>query len=84
MSELSRDDVVSVLGPIGDATVAEIIATGISKEDLVAAKARVIQDHRAHNPGGPLTPGAFAQVVEILERLGKRGEILGEAGSTLT
>jgi hypothetical protein len=84
MSELSRDDVVSVVGPIGDAAAAEIIATGISKEELVAANARATQDHRTHNPGGPLTPGRFAQAVEILERLGKRGEILGEAGSTLT
>jgi hypothetical protein len=83
MSELSRDDVVSVVGPIGDAAVAEIIGTGISKEELVLANARMIQDRAAHNPGGPLTPGPFAQVVEILERLGKRGRILGEAGSTL-
>src|SRR4051812_22662676 len=44
MSELSRDDVVSVVGPIGDAAIAEIIATGISRDQLVAAKNRVIQD----------------------------------------
>ncbi len=84
MSELSKDDVVSVVGPIGDAAAAEIIATGISKEELAAANARMIQDRGAHNPGGPLTPGPFAQVVEILERHGKRGGILGESGSTLT
>ena len=83
MSELSRDDVVSVVGPIGDAAAAEIIATGISKEELVAANARMIHDRAAHDPGGPLTPGPFAQVVEILERVGKRGRVLGEAGSTL-
>jgi hypothetical protein len=83
MSELSRDDVVSVTGPIDDPVAAEIIATGISKDELVAANARATQDRAAHNPGGSLTPGPFAQVVEILERLGARGRILGEAGSTL-
>jgi hypothetical protein len=84
MSELSRDDVVLLVGPIGDSAIAEIIATGISKEELVAAHARVSRDHKAHNPGGPLTPGPFAQVVEILERVGRRGGILGEGGSTLS
>ena len=29
MSELSSDDVVAIVGPIGDAAVAEIIGTGI-------------------------------------------------------
>ena len=40
MSELSSDDVVAIVGPIGDAVVAEIIGTGISKDELVAAHER--------------------------------------------
>ena len=36
-SKLSSDDVVAIVGPIGDAAVAEIIGTGISKDELVAA-----------------------------------------------
>ena len=74
MSELSRDEVVEILGPVGDAMVAEIIGTGISKEGLVAAHDRMVRDRKAHNPG------AYAQVVDILER--SRG-LLGEGGSTL-
>ena len=80
MSELSRDEVVEILGPVGDAMAAEIIATGISKEGLVAAHDRVVRDRKAHDPGAQLDPGAFATVVDILERL--RG-LLGEGGSTL-
>jgi hypothetical protein len=83
MSELSRDDVVSILGSISDAAIAEIIATGISKDQLIDAKAHVIQDHKTHNAGPSLSPGPLAQTVDILERLGK-GALLGEAGSTLT
>jgi hypothetical protein len=82
MSELSRDDVVAIVGPIGDAAVAEIIATGISKDQLVAAHARVVKDHKADDPGPPMDPGPFAQTVEILER--NREGLWGEAGSTMT
>ena len=35
MPELSRDEAVEVLGPVGDVIIAEIIATGISKTELV-------------------------------------------------
>jgi hypothetical protein len=80
MSELSHDEVVEILGPVNDALVAQIIATGITKEGLVAAHDRVIRDRKAHNPGAELDPGAYASVVDILER--SRG-LLGEGGSTL-
>jgi hypothetical protein len=81
MAELTRDDVTEVLGPVSDAAVAEIIATGISKEELVAARDRVVRDRKGHDPGPPLEPGPFAEVVDILERT--KG-LLGESGSTLT
>ena len=83
MSELSRDEVVAIVGPVGDAAVAEIIATGISKDVLIAAHDRVVRDHKAHDPGPPVDPGPFSQVLVILERLNRRG-LLGEAGSTLS
>jgi hypothetical protein len=82
MSELSRDEVVAILGTKSDVVVAEVIATGITKEQLVAAHDRVVRDRKARNPGPPLEPGPFAKVVDILERA-RAGGILGEAGSTL-
>lgn len=83
MSELSRDDVVAAVGPISDAAIAEIIATGISQEGLMAARARVIADRTSHTHGPALEPNAFGRVVDILERLHKSGG-LGESGSTMT
>jgi hypothetical protein len=81
MSELSEDDVIGILGPrVGDAMAAEIIATGISKDELRAAYDRVVKDHKTHDPGPPLEPGRFAQVVDILSRA---HGMFGEAGSTL-
>ena len=50
MSERSRDEVVEILGPVGDAMVAEIIGTGISKEGLVAAHDRVVRDRKPTIP----------------------------------
>ena len=40
MAELSRDEVIEIVGPIGDVIVAEIIATGITKAELVTAHDR--------------------------------------------
>ena len=83
MSELSRDEVVAILGrELSDAVIAEIIATGVTTVELAAARDRALRDHKAHNPGPPLEPGRFAHAVEILERL-HGGGILGEGGSTL-
>jgi hypothetical protein len=80
MAELSEDEVIEILGPVSDAIAAEIIATGIDKAGLVAARDRVIQDRKSHTHDISVEPGAFAQVVDILERA--RG-LLGEGGSTL-
>jgi hypothetical protein len=80
MAELSRDEVAEILGPVGDAIAAEIIATRISKAGLLAARDRVVRDRKTHTPGPPLKPGAFAQVVDILERT---HGILGEGGGSL-
>jgi hypothetical protein len=82
MAELSRDEVVAIVGPIGDAAIAEIIGTGITKDELIAARDRVRSDMKSDAPGPPLDPGRFAETVEILERLRSHG-LLGEAGSTL-
>ena len=83
MSELSQDDVVAILGPrISDALAAEVIATGITKDELVVAYNRVVSDRKTHGGGPPLEPGHIGRVVGILERLRSQG-IFGEAGSRL-
>jgi len=83
MAELSRDEVVTILGrELSDPVIAEIIATGVTKEELAAARDRALRDHKAHDPGQRLEPSRFAHAVEILERLHGRG-ILGQGGSKL-
>ena len=58
MAELSRDEVVEDLGRLSDVIIAEIIATGITKDELAAARERVVRDRKAHNPG-PLRARTF-------------------------
>jgi len=83
MAELSRDEVIAILGRrLSDAAIAEIIGTGITKDDLMRARDRALRDRKAHDPGPALIPGPFARAVEILERLHNRG-IIGRSGSTL-
>ena len=83
MSELSRDDVLTVIGhPLSDAVTAEIIATGITGDELTVARDQVLSDSKNPDARPELEPGRLSHVVEILERLHSHG-IIGAGGSTL-
>src|SRR5690242_4436968 len=53
---MTRQDVVSVLGPVDNATIAEIIASGASLEELREAWAWAFGDEALMSQGRPL-PG---------------------------
>ena len=59
MAELSRDEVVGVLGRLSDVIIAEIIATGITKDELAAARERVVRDPESPQSGVPLRARTF-------------------------
>jgi hypothetical protein len=84
MSELTRDEVLAAVHPIDDATVAEIIATGIDHDGLVKACHFYAKDRKRKTPGD-LPDGRIGRVVSILERTEAevREGWLGEFGSTL-
>jgi hypothetical protein len=83
MSELTRDEVVAVVHPIDDTTVAEIIATGVTKEELAQACKFVAREFKRHEHRDvPL--GRVGRVISILERVGARPRsVFGEGGSAL-
>ena len=64
--ELTRDDVVAMLGPLDDTIVAEVIATGASAAELAEARAWIANDEAMMNAGRPLAAGRVARLVEIL------------------
>jgi hypothetical protein len=54
MPALTHEDVQVVLGPVDDSLVAEIVATGASREELAEAYAWVANDEALMNLGRPL------------------------------
>lgn len=84
MSELSRDEVIAELGPLSDAVVAEIIATGIEKADLAKVKSRFLADSKDGTMEA-LDTDPIGLVIGILERVAwEPGQgLFGEAGSRL-
>jgi hypothetical protein len=82
MTRLTREDIVRAIGPVDDVTVAEIIGTGASAEELAEAKAWIIIDEPLMNAGKPLPSGRVGDLVEILSELESRedDEDDGKAG----
>jgi hypothetical protein len=67
MLTLTADDVRAVLGPVDDSLVAEVLATGASREELVEAYAWITNDEAPVNVGRPLASGRVAQLIDVLE-----------------
>jgi hypothetical protein len=67
MLTLTADDVRAVLGPVDDSLVAEVLATGASREELVEAYAWITNDEAPVNVGWPLASGRVAQLIDVLE-----------------
>ena len=66
---LTRDDVLSIIGPADEILVTEIIATGATAEELAQARAWVNNDEALINEGRPLPSGRTAELVELLAPL---------------
>ncbi len=79
MGTASREDVRAVLGPVDDVVVAQIVATGATREELTEAQAWYECDEALVNAGRPLPKGRVAKVLNILETL----ELAPEAGAPL-
>ena len=67
MLTLTADDVRAVLGPVDDSLVAEVLAIGASREELVEAYAWITNDEAPVNVGRPLASGRVAQLIDVLE-----------------
>lgn len=79
---LTREDVISVLGSADDATIAEIMATGASREELVEAYAWITSDEALVNSGRPLPAGRVGDLVEILATVEDEDDEDDPLGST--
>lgn len=66
MAPLTRKDVIETIGDVDDVTVADIIATGATAQDLAEAQSWVTNDEALLNTGRPLPTGRVGQLVEII------------------
>ena len=64
---MTRQDVVSVLGPVDDVTIAEIIASGASLEELREAWAWAFGDEALMSQGRPLPGTRVAALIDLID-----------------
>ena len=64
---MTRQEIVSVLGPADDALVADIMATGASPQELREAWAWLNGDEALMNEGRPLPETRVAELIELIE-----------------
>jgi hypothetical protein len=83
MNRLARDDVIKAVGEVDDVTIAQIIGTGATAEELAEAQAWIVNDEPLMNAGKPLPSGRVGELVEILTELEPDEDDEKEAGSVV-
>ncbi len=66
---ITREDVIKAIGAADDVTIAQIIATGATVEELAEAQAWLANDEPLLNSGRPLATGRVRELVDILAEL---------------
>jgi hypothetical protein len=67
--QLTREDVARAVGAADDVTIAQIIGTGATAEELAEAQAWLANDEPMMNAGKPLATGRVRELVDILSEL---------------
>ena len=66
---ITRDDVIQAVGAVDDVTIAQMIATGATVDELAEAQAWIVNDEPMMNAGRPLATGRVRELVDILAEL---------------
>ena len=69
MMRVTRGDITKAVGPVDDVTIAEIIGTGATVEELAEAQAWIANDEPLMNAGRPLATGRVRELIDILTEL---------------
>jgi hypothetical protein len=69
MKRVTRDDVIKAIGRVDDVTIAEIIGTGATADELAEAQAWMVNDDPLLNAGKPLPAGRVRELIDILAEL---------------
>ncbi|WLB55195.1 hypothetical protein [Bradyrhizobium japonicum] len=79
MRRLSRDDVVKTVDRADEVTIAQIIGTGATVEELAEARAWLANDEPMINDLRPLAHGRVRELVDILSELEEDSDEQGPA-----
>ena len=69
MKRVTRDDVTKTVGRADDVTIAQIIGTGATVDELAEAQAWFVNDEPLMNAGRPLASGRVGELIDILAEL---------------
>jgi hypothetical protein len=69
MRRVTREDVTKAVGRADDVTIAEIIGTGATVDELAEAQAWIVNDEPLMNAGKPLPSGRVGELIDILAEL---------------
>jgi hypothetical protein len=67
--QITREDVPRAVGGADDVTIAQIIGTGATVDELAEARAWLANDEPMLNAGRPLATGRVRELVDILSEL---------------
>jgi hypothetical protein len=84
MRRVTRDDITKAVGRVDDVTIAEIIGTGATVDELAEAQAWIANDEPLLNAGKPLATGRVRELIDILAEFGPDEEDDKEAGPILS
>jgi hypothetical protein len=66
MRRVTRDDIAKVVVRADDVTIAKIIGTGATVDELAEAQAWIANDEPLLNAGKPLATGRVRELIDIL------------------
>ena len=66
---VTRDEIIKAIGTADDVTIAQMIATGATVDELAEALAWMANDEPMMNSGRPLATGRVRELVDILTEL---------------
>jgi hypothetical protein len=69
MRHLTHEDVSKAVTRVDDVTIAKIIGTGATVDELAEAQAWIVNDEALMNAGKPLARGRVGELVDILTEL---------------
>ena len=80
MKRVTREDVTKAVGRVDDVTIAEIIGTDATADELAEARAWLVNDEPLLNAGKPLATGRVRELIDILAELEPSEDDDKEAG----